>query len=116
MSPHAIVATALMLGMMVLAAGAYGLLYCVARLYGSPILRAASRASCVALGALAAAIVVMTPLHFGWKALIVASGVAYLAIPPITWRYLTRLHRGGNDASRPVEHADRARTRLYRRA
>lgn len=41
---------------------------------------------------------------------------SYLAIPPITWRYLTRLHRGENDASRPVERAHRARTRLYRRA
>jgi len=110
------VATALMLGALVVAAGAYGLLYCVARLYGSPILDAASRASCVALGALAAAIVALTPLHYGWKALVVASAAAYIAIPPITWRYLTRLHRGDNDASRPAERAHRTRTRLYRRA
>ena len=67
------VSTALMLGAMVVAAGAYGLLYCVARLHGSPMLSTASRASCVALVALAAAIVALTPLHFGWKALIVAS-------------------------------------------
>lgn len=110
------VATALLLGALVAAAGAYGLLYCVARLYGSPILGAASRVCCVALGALAAAIVALTPLHFGWKALVAASAAAYLAIPPITWRYLTRLHRGENDASRPAEHTHRARTRLYRRA
>ncbi len=116
MSPHAMVATALMLGALVVAGGAYGLLYCVARLYGSPILGAASRTSCGALVALAAAIVALTPLHFGWKALVVASAMAYMGIPPITWRYLTRLHRGGNDASRPAEHAHRAHTRLHRRA
>jgi hypothetical protein len=116
MSPHAMVASALMLGALVVAAGAYGLLYCAARLYGSPTLAVASRASGVALVALAAAIVALTPLHFGWKALVAASAVAYLAIPPLTWRYLTRLHRGGNDASRPAEHAHRARTRLYHRA
>lgn len=116
MSPHAMVATALMLGALVVAAGAYGLLYCAARLYGSPRLGTASRASCIALVALAAAIVARTPLHFGWKALVVASAAAYLAIPPITWRYLTRLHRGENDASRSTEHTHRARTRLYHRA
>jgi hypothetical protein len=110
------VATALTLGALVVAAGAYGLLYCMARLRGSARLRVASSASCVALVALAAAIVALTPLHFGWKALVAASAAAYLAIPPITWRYLTRLHRGGNDASRSAEHAHRARTRLYRRA
>jgi len=110
------VTTALMLGALVVAAGAYGLLYCVARLYGSLTLRVASRACCVALGVLAAAIVALTPLHYGWKALVVASAAGYLAIPPITWRYLTRLHQGENDASRPAEHAHRPRTRLYRRA
>jgi hypothetical protein len=116
MSPRAMVASALMLGAMVVAAGAYGLLYCAARLRGSAMLKTASRASCVALVAFAAAIVVLTPLHFGWKALVAASAAAYIAIPPIVWRYLTRLHQGGNDASRPAEHAHRARTRLYRRA
>ena len=68
------------------------------------------------IATLAAAIVALTPLHYGWKALVVASAAAYLAIPPITWRYLTRLHRGENDASRPAQHAHRAGTRLYRRA
>jgi hypothetical protein len=111
MSPHSMVATALMLGAMVVAAGAHGLLYCAARLYSSPILSVASRASCVVLVALAAAIVSLTQLHFGWKALVIASAVAYLAIPPITWRYLTRLHQGENDASRPAEHSHRARAR-----
>jgi hypothetical protein len=110
------VETALMLGALVIAAGAYGLLYCAARLYGRPILRAASRACCVALAALAAAIVALTPLHYGWKALVVASAAAYIAIPPFTWRHLTRLHQGDNDASRPAKRADRTPTRLYLRA
>lgn len=116
MNPHAMIATALMLGALVVAAGAYGLLYCLARMRASAMLDAASHASCVALVVLAAAIVASTPLHSGWKFLVAASAAAYIAIPPITWRYLNRLHRGDNDASRLAEHAHRARTRLYRRA
>jgi hypothetical protein len=36
--------------------------------------------------------VVWTPLEIVWKGLIVASSVAFFAIPPITWRYLERTH------------------------
>jgi len=38
-------------------------------------------------------LVAFTPLHLGWKALIAASCALYLIIPPVTWRYLLRLHR-----------------------
>ena len=40
----------------------------------------------------AAAIAAFTPLEFGWKVLVVASCIAYLPIPPVTWRYLENLH------------------------
>ena len=92
MTPRAMVTTALMLGAFVAAAGTYGLLYCLYRLWGRPALRIASVACYCVLCALTIAILVLTPLHFGWKILIAASCIAYLAIPSVTWRYLQRLH------------------------
>lgn len=94
MTPRAMLATALALGAFVAAAGAYGILYCAARLWHRRALKTASEASCSAMIAIAAAIVAFTPLHLGWKILIAASCAAYVAIPPVTWRYLNRLHRG----------------------
>lgn len=94
MTPRAMLATALALGAFVAAAGAYGILYCAARLWRRRALKTASEASCSAMIAIAAAIVAFTPLHPGWKILIAASCAAYVAIPPVTWRYLNRLHRG----------------------
>jgi hypothetical protein len=43
-------------------------------------------------GLAALAVLAWTPLEIGWKGLIVASSVAFFAIPPITWRYLQRTH------------------------
>lgn len=108
--------TALMLGAMVTAAGAYGLFYCAAHLFRSLVFRAISIASYVVLVELAIAIALISPLDFGWKALVVASAAVYLVIPPATWRYLTRLHQGEVDASRSAEHSARAGPRLFRRA
>ncbi|MGH7813183.1 MAG: hypothetical protein ACREQI_04180 [Candidatus Binataceae bacterium] len=92
MTPHALIATAILLGIFVLLAGLFGLLY------GLGALREANRMVTAAYGcwvlqlAVAMAIVVLTPLGVGWKILIVASCLAYLAIPRITWRYLQQLH------------------------
>jgi hypothetical protein len=96
-TPRAMVATALLLGAFVAMAGTYGLLYCLAHLGEHAGLRKASLLSYGALCAITAALMVLTSLHFGWKVLIAASCAAYLVIPPITWRYLTRLHRGEFD-------------------
>lgn len=98
MTPHAMIATALMLGGFVAAAGTYGLLYCLYRLWRRPGLRTASFVSYGVLCALTAAILALTPLHFGWKILVAASCLAYLAIPPITWRHLQRLHTAARSA------------------
>jgi hypothetical protein len=85
--------TALLLGVYVALAGSYGLLYALARLADVAILRRAA-VIIYALHALAAvAIVIWTPLDIGWKGLIVASSLAFFAIPPITWRYLQRTHQ-----------------------
>ena len=92
MTGLSLLATALLLGMYVVLAGCYGLLYAIARLQGGPTLRRAAISVYVSHGVVAMAIVVWTPLGSGWKALIVASSIAFFAIPPITWRYLQRIH------------------------
>jgi hypothetical protein len=118
MTPRAMVATALLLGAFVAAAGAYGTLYCLFRLWRRPALKVASYVCYGILCAVTAAILVLTPLHFGWKILIAASCAAYLAIPPVTWRYLQRLHREERTShdSGLAQHADRPVPRQFRRA
>jgi hypothetical protein len=93
MTPHSMITTALLLGAFVLLAGLYGFFYTLAMLFQQPYLKPISRA-CYALhfGAMLA-IVVATPLGPWWKVLIVASCLAYFAIPPMTWRYLVQLHQ-----------------------
>ena len=93
MTPSAMITTALLLGGFVLAGGAYGLLYCMARMSNHSALRAGGYLSYAALCLIAFALMGFTPLHLGWKFLIAASCAIYLVIPPVTWRYLTRLHR-----------------------
>ncbi len=118
MTPRAMLATALLLGAFVAAAGAYGMLYCAARLWRRQVFTAASWASYAMLCAIAAAIVAFTPLHLGWKALIAASCAAYTIIPPVTWRYLQRVHRGEKTThdTGPPKHARRHMPGLIRRA
>jgi hypothetical protein len=84
--------TALLLGVYVALAGSYGVVYALARLQGVAILRRISALIYALHGITAVAIVVWTPLEIVWKGLIVASSVAFFAIPPITWRYLERTH------------------------
>ncbi len=62
------------------------------------LLRAGGYASYAALCLIAFTLIAFTPLHLGGKLLIAASCAIYLVIPPLvippmTWRYLTRLHR-----------------------
>jgi len=118
MTPRTMVATALLLGAFVAVAGVYGLLYCLSCLRDRRGLRIGSYLSYTALSAIAAMVVALTPLHAGWKVLIAASCVAYLVIPPVTWRYLTRLHRGEKKShdSGFAKHADRHFADLFRRA
>jgi hypothetical protein len=103
MTAQAMLASALMLGGFVAAAGAYGILYCLARMWRRGALAAASEIAGAAMIAVAIAIVAFTPLHLGWKILVAVSCAGYIAIPPITWRYLDRLHhRGRTDDARPA--------------
>ncbi len=98
MSPAALIVTALLLGLFVLTGGGYGLLYCAGRLRHSRRLLASGYV-CYGLQVLIVAVILAaTPLTAGWKALVVLSGAAYAAIPPVTWRYLDRLHGNGEHA------------------
>lgn len=96
MTPAAVLETAGLMGLFVLAGGTYGSLYSIGRLRGQ---RALVRLSHLFWGVtllLALVIWVFTPLDFGWKLLILASALVYAGIPPITWRYLERLHKEEN--------------------
>ena len=118
MTPRAMVATALLLGAFVAAAGTYGMLYCLSRLWGRPRLRTWSNLSYGALCAITAAVVAMTPLYFGWKLMIAVSCAVYLMIPPVVWRYLTRLHRREkfSDDPGPAGHVNRHMLGMSRRS
>ncbi|TAN02105.1 MAG: hypothetical protein EPN40_01655 [Rhodanobacteraceae bacterium] len=92
MTPTALLATALTMGLFVLAGGGYAVCYSIGRLRGRIGLVRAGVA-CWGVAALCAlAIAVLSPLETGWKLLILASALAYVAIPPMTWRYVEQLH------------------------
>jgi hypothetical protein len=84
--------TALLLGVYVLLAGGYGVAYALARLKSNRNLRIAAAALYGLHVLVAIGIVTWAPLAPGWKALLVASTLAVLAIPQVTWRYLERTH------------------------
>jgi hypothetical protein len=92
-NPVAFLVTSSLLGFMVLAAGAYALLYGAARFRESHALLIAAGLAYATLALDAAGIVLATPLALPWKLLIAASALAYLAIPPLTWRVLQYTHR-----------------------
>lgn len=92
MTPQALIETTVMMGLLVLAGGAWGVLYCMGRVRARKDLLRAGIASYALALLLALAIAVFSPLDFGWKLLIIGSALAYAAIPPITLRYLERLH------------------------
>ncbi len=94
MTPAGLIETAVLLGLFVLAAGGYGSLYSIGRLRSHAGLVRAGVACWIAAFGLALVIAARTPLEIGWKLLILASAIVYALIPPVTWRYLERLHAG----------------------
>jgi hypothetical protein len=87
--------TGLLLGLYAFLAGAWGLLYAVARLCEAAVFRRAAGAA-YALHILAALTAILwTPLALGWKCLIAAGSTVFLAIPPLTWRFLEHTHDHG---------------------
>ena len=91
MSAAQMLVTSLLLGVFVLLAGCYGVLYCLGRLRASGGL---ARAAAIAylLQGITTGMLALTALDFWWKALLLASFIAYLPIPPLTWRFLENLH------------------------
>jgi hypothetical protein len=92
MSKISLLQSALLLGIYVALAGSYAFVYTIARIQDAISLYRLSLVLYGLHGLTAIAIVAWTPLHIGWKGLIVASSVAFLVIPPITWRLLQRTH------------------------
>jgi hypothetical protein len=84
--------TGLLLGLYVLLAGAWGVLYAVARLCRMTIFRGAAAVVYGLHGLAALAVIMRTPLGIGWKCLILASSLIFLAIPPVAWRFLQHIH------------------------
>jgi hypothetical protein len=91
--------TGLLLGLYVLLAGTWGLLYAVARLWSTAMFRSAAAAVYGLHGLTALAVIMRTPLGMGWKCLIAASSLAFLAIPPIAWRFLQHIHENESSAN-----------------
>ena len=93
MMPDSLIVTALLLGAFVILAGVYGLLYSLAVLLKRPALKSTGYLFYLLHFLVMLTIVFATPLGAWWKLLIAISSIAYLAIPPLTWRHLTRIHR-----------------------
>jgi len=104
----------LLLGLYVALAGIWGGLWALAQLHQTALFWRAAAAA-YALHILAAlAIVLGTPLEFGWKCLIAGCSLVFLAIPPMTWRFLQRTHE--NERSeydrQPAQRSGRIVARL----
>jgi len=93
MSAEQMLETSILLGLFVLLAGGYGVLYGLGQLRRRRDLVMASFASYGLQCMVAAAVLLFTPLLGWWKAFIGLSCALYCLLPPITWRYLTLLHR-----------------------
>ncbi|HKU66963.1 MAG TPA: hypothetical protein VJP85_04210 [Candidatus Baltobacteraceae bacterium] len=92
LAPAAMIATALLLGAFVTAGGAYGIAFTLGKsLNDARWLRFAPYAYAFQC-ALAAAVLLFTPLDWWWKTLVAASALAYYFVPPLTWRYFLHLH------------------------
>ena len=99
MSATAVLYTAGLCGLLTLAAFAYGGFYAASKLRTKFSMLYGASACYLVVAALAALIFLSTPLALGWKVLIVASGLVYAAVPPLTWRCLVKLHEPGEQHS-----------------
>jgi len=97
MTHASLFATAILLGLFVLAGGSYGIVYGIAMLRSNALLGRTGYACYAAQLLIALAVCLGSPLHPLWKLFIAASAVAYGFIPPAVWRLLETMHR--NEAS-----------------
>ncbi|MGH8292284.1 MAG: hypothetical protein ACRESA_02310 [Gammaproteobacteria bacterium] len=99
MTPFALIYTTLLMGSMLIAAGAYGGLYALNKLWPRRGMLSCARVCYLIAAALAGAIILTTPLTPGWKLLILVSALVYAIVPPLTWRFLIKLHAAEGHAS-----------------
>lgn len=99
MTPAALLYSASLMGFLALAGGGYGGLYTLSRMQLNAGLRYAAFACYGFVLLFAVLIAASTPLAPGWKILIVASALVYAAVPPLTWRFLVKLHEPGEQHS-----------------
>ncbi len=92
MTADALLGTALLMGLLVLAGGSYAGLYALGRVRSRPAMVWVGQLCWLVAFGCAVLLAVATPLDFGWKLLLLVSAIVYVVIPPITWRYLERLH------------------------
>lgn len=99
MTPATLLYSAGLMGLLALAGGGYGGLYTLGRMRLNATLRYAAFACYGLVLAFAALIAVSTPLAPGWKILVVASALIYALVPPLTWRFLVKMHEPGEQHS-----------------
>jgi hypothetical protein len=92
MSPQAMLLSAGLLGGFIAMGGGYGLFYGLGRLWRDRRLLRLGFLLYALQCVITTAIVTLTPLTAYWKLFVALSCLAYLMIPPATWRYLRILH------------------------
>lgn len=92
MSPRTLLFSASLLGVFIALGGGYGLFYGLGRLWRDRRLLGLGFLFYALQCGITVAIVALTPLTAFWKVFLALSCLAYLMIPPATWRYLRILH------------------------
>ncbi len=93
MSGYELIYASLLLGVFVLCAGGYGVLYTLAQLQNAASWLYGARTFYGLQWLTTAAIVATTPLAAGWKLLIVVSCLVTLRVPQVIWKYLELIHK-----------------------
>lgn len=93
MSAQDFLPTAILLGVFVVCAGCYGLLYTLGRLRPGSAFTLLAYSAYLLQGIVTAVLVTYTSLALGWKMFLIASFLVYAGIPPVTWRHLERTHQ-----------------------
>jgi hypothetical protein len=92
MDPGRLLISSALLGAFVLCGGIYGVSYSFGVIWRRRSLRGAAYVAFACQVALCLILLAYAPLLAVWKALIAVSCVLYYFVPPVTLRYLVRLH------------------------
>ena len=92
MNAQAVLSTALLLGMFVIFAGFYALLYAAGRIRGNSLLTAAGYLCYASQIFTVVLLWLSTPLGLPWKILMSGTAAVCSFIPKLSWRYIQSLH------------------------